>query len=84
MIHKQMVRDGDVISLPYGSNIIKAADQLGDLTIWYEFNPKETGAALVEVKVVGTGWDVDTTDWIYIDSVFQDVFVWHIYCRNRI
>jgi len=83
MIHKQTVRDGDVISLPYGSDIIKVGDQNGDLTIWYEFDTYEMKAALVEFKVVGTGWDVDTEGWHYLDSVFQDVFVWHIYCKDR-
>jgi len=80
MIHKQVVNmSGGNIIVPYGSSFLKAGVQQGNIVLWYEFDPQETREAKVEVLILGTGWDKDTSGYTYIDSVFIDVFVWHIY-----
>lgn len=82
MIHKQVVRDGSIIYLPIGSNVLKVAIQHMDFTIWYDFVDEGQDNIGCEIKVVGTGWKDSSVGWTYIDTVFEGIFVWHVFIRE--
>jgi len=81
-IHKYILEttDSQVLSLPKGAGILKAAEQRDGICIWVEVDLK---AELedVEFRIFGTGHEVDIGAKYgqYIDTVFLGQYVWHVY-----
>ncbi len=76
------VTDRQVVRMPHGARVLCAMNQHGNVTIWAEVNPN----ALTEDRVfwiVGTGNPMPTAALIYIGSVLQPPFVWHVYEEQR-
>jgi len=67
-----------VYNLPEGSDILKAGVQDGEIYIWAEVDPDQP---LKEgtILVVGTGHELPDRELGYIDTVFLDDLVFHIY-----
>lgn len=71
-----------VLELPVGHRILEIQDQRGWLTLWALVDdraPKER----VQLKIVGTGKPIHPVErpenWIFIATVQQGEFVWHIF-----
>lgn len=82
-IHKQpLVFYGDLctLTLPVGAEIVKLAYQNDILTMWYGRKVDEQQMERRTFRIVGTGHEIEESDndVNYIDTVFQDSFVWHI------
>lgn len=81
MIKKYDISSVNVLELPIGSKILKAGVQNSKVMVWVLETDK------VKVKyyfsIVGTGWETDDT-WKrnypnYLDTVFINRFVWHVF-----
>ena len=71
-------------TLPLGSQALKF---LKENKCVYSYVPDSTNEELIsfELTVVGTGWDLDEfEDWSYLDSYYEDDFVWHILARDLV
>tara|TARA_R110000782_G_scaffold137419_1_gene229896 strand:- start:510 stop:791 length:282 start_codon:yes stop_codon:yes gene_type:complete len=73
------------IEIAQGSTPLHFALQHGEKTVWYEV-PHESSENLetvnCEFRIAGTGHRIDSTEWTYLGTLFEDVFVWHCYYRT--
>jgi len=82
MIYKKVITDGMEMTFPADAIALKVEYQGGVLCLWYEFDPKEEGTRRIKFHVVGTGWETNTSEWEFLETVFQDIFVWHIFAED--
>ena len=77
---KEILTNGNIQSFlfPTDAKILKVGVQDTQVTIWAEL---EIGAEYVvrNFQLFGTGWEIDDTPRTYIETVFVDGFVWHVY-----
>ena len=66
------------IQIPKGARVLTAGCQSGEFYIWAEV---DTEAPLEDRKFVvyGTGWEISEDKLSYVSTVFEHVFVWHVY-----
>jgi hypothetical protein len=77
--YRLKIADTQQIQMPeYAEVIHMGLDPLGDPCLWARVNP-EYPAALVDIFVVGTGCNVPERAKIYLGSIKQDQFMWHIF-----
>lgn len=64
--------------MPEGAEIISAGFQSGGLQIWALV---DVGARLVPRKLIvrGTGHNIRSTDLVFIQTVFMDSLVFHVF-----
>ncbi len=69
------------ISLPKEAEILKVEMQNNKLCLWASFPIENENSSIKRAfQVVGTGWDFDKLlGMIYLDTVFDRGFVWHIF-----
>ncbi len=75
------------IKIPKGAEILSVGVQKGEIMIWALVDVKEVAEELITRKflVTGTGWDVSSfkedkeSDFIFIGTVFIDVYVFHVF-----
>ena len=60
--------------------VLKIKNQNGRPMIWIEMDESLTDVVLL-IASIGTGWKVSSNlqNWRYIDTEFEDEFVWHFY-----
>ena len=78
-IYKYIVRPELV--LPSGAIILKLGVQDNNPCIWAEVDT-DNSLEVRNFRVLGTGWsleDFDKENLEYLDTVFIDKFVWHVY-----
>ena len=67
------------VNLPKSSKILKVRLNETGLYIWVECDPVNfDDDELFKFHIIGTGHKVPE-DYIYLDTVFEGIFVWHIY-----
>lgn len=67
------------ILLPEGYKVLKAGLRDGDLFIWVELEKDREEVFAIQIMVYGTGMEIPENPGTYIDSIFQEEFVWHVY-----
>lgn len=80
-IHKIHLK-GDktqVIELPLTAEVIKVAIQNNKITLWFIHDENNHQVKDFTFNIYGTGWAVQSENDRYIDTVFKDGFVWHIF-----
>lgn len=67
-----------VVPMPVGAKIIKAAVQHERVTLWAIVDPKDEvlGRGIV---IVPTGGDFDDAGLTFIETVFAGPYVWHVF-----
>jgi len=73
-----VITDRQPIALPAGAQIRTVQLQAGVVCVWAEVEP----AARLQprtIVIVGTGHTLPTTALVYLGSVQQGPFVWHVY-----
>ena len=87
MIWKQVLElvDVQVIQVPVGAIILSAAEQNGNLCVWYQFVQESLpgqAVAQIEVRIVGTGnLGPGVNGFVFIDTVLMsNGLVWHVFC----
>lgn len=83
-IYKYLVGNGKV-ELPKYSTILKVAFQRSQLCVWALVDTSIAELETYTFKVYGTGWDaVDLTPQdIFIDTIFEGDFVWHVFYHKE-
>ena len=83
LIHKEILKlvTEQILRLPTSAIIIKVALQHGNLCVWYQFDEMDFDTKDVTFKIVGTGVAEIDVNWTYLDSIFMDGFVWHLYAE---
>jgi len=85
MIYKELIESGVEKTFPLDAIALKVKLQGDDLCLWYEFNPGAyEDTRIIKFHVVGTGEETDTSEWEYLETVFQDNYVWHIFAEEVI
>ena len=75
----RVIDDIQEVTMPENSKIIYAANQAGFLTFWAEVQEDKIGAGVTRLFLVhGTGHPIHDNE-VYVGSVIQPPFVWHIY-----
>ena len=77
---------GTVVRIPWGYRIVYVDIQRSTVCVWAEVNP-EHSAVEVEFEIIGTGHEINrdvNIDKVYIGSVKDDPFMWHVYQVNRL
>ena len=84
LIHKEILKlvTEQTLKLPTSAMIRKVALQQGNLCVWYQFDEMDYNTKDVIFKIVGTGFAEIDVNWAYLDSIFMDGFVWHIFQVN--
>lgn len=84
LIHKETLKlaTEQTLKLPTSAIIRKVALQQGNLCVWYQFDEMDYNIKDVTFKIVGTGFAEIEVNWTYLDSIFIDRFVWHIFQVN--
>ena len=67
------------IFLPEGYKVLKAGLQNGTIFVWIELDKDREEVFAVQFMEYGTGMEIHDNPGIYIDSIFQEEFVWHVY-----
>jgi hypothetical protein len=65
------------VRMPYGSTVVKVGIQNGQYCIWAIVDPFTSPVEHRRFVVVGTGHELDD-NMVYVGTVFEDPFVWHI------
>jgi hypothetical protein len=76
-IYKYSINDS--VPVPEHFKVLTAAFQGGDPYIWIELDPNREAKMQVQFSIFGTGGELPENPGIYLNTVFQNEFVWHIY-----
>ncbi len=75
--------------MPYGANILCAGVQ-GDgshepehVVIWADVEPDHDKMRMYSFKVAGTGHPTPEPPYAYLNTVFMEGFVWHVYHKQE-
>lgn len=71
----------DTLTIPISFRLLHAGIQNNQITIWIEVDPSDEKVTR-RVQIVPTGKEIPSR-MIYIGTVFQESFVWHIYMENE-
>lgn len=74
--------DRQVLSMPGSARILCAMNQHGLVTIWAEVDSSMSKEDRT-FWIVGTGSNMPNVPLIYIGSVSQPPFIWHVYEEQR-
>lgn len=71
------------ISLPIGHRVLHAGiDPMGHTCVWCEVNPDQEVTNLRRFLILATGHPIPAGTWVYISTVIDRLFVWHIYVEE--
>lgn len=73
---------GEVTKLPRGAKVLKVGYQGQDLCLWAEVDTKVDIMEQRLFKILPTGVEADLTRYTFIDTVFIDWMVFHIYIKD--
>ena len=71
------------VRMPVGARIVEFKKQGYWLCVWYEFDVEARVGDDVKLTVYGTGHEIPK-DEEYVDTCFDDTFVWHLYKKKII
>lgn len=71
--------DEQTIILPKGAEILHVNMQGEQLCLWAKVNHLISLTEERNIAVIGTGNPMLTRDYFYLGTVFDRVFVWHIF-----
>lgn len=69
----------DPILVPEGYRILKAGVQNNAPAIWVELDKNREKVYSLQFICYGTGQEIPDNPGIYLDTLFDGNFVWHIY-----
>jgi len=72
-----------ITDLPAGCTILKVGLQEGVLYVWALVDLNEKKSEETEFIVLATGEDWPLGNCTYLDTVFKDRFVWHVFVKNK-
>ena len=76
----------DVLStkVPASHRIVHLGlDPVGQTCIWCEVDPDAAPDTELDFIRVGTGWTIDLDIFEYVNTIFQDIYVWHFYVKKQ-
>lgn len=68
------------LKIPSGGVILHSSRQEPDICLWVEVNENNEFINR-DFLVIGTGWEVPQNS-VYIGTVFDGSYVWHIYAKD--
>lgn len=69
------------LSIPKNGTILHANIQMNELFIWVLVDTNED-TEMRYFQIYGTGHTINSVEkHLYIDTIFQDIFVWHLFER---
>lgn len=74
------------VPLPQHSEVMSAGVQGDEVMVWALVDSDVDAVRVRDFKVLGTGWglaDDELDGWIFLDTVFMEPFVWHVWVRSR-
>lgn len=76
-----------VLELPEGTEALKLGQQNGLVTLWClvekpPFVSPKVKLRKIAFSVYGTGWELPDDPGTFMDTVFIDEFVWHVFCKS--
>jgi len=73
------------VQLPIDSQVLKVGMQNGIIQMWVLVDPNQKQTSYRNFEMIGTGheFEFDYLTHTYIDSLFDDRFVWHIWEVNK-
>lgn len=74
-IHKYPLNP--IVAMPQGAHILKTDGN----HLWALVDTQNT-PVVRHFEVIGTGWEFNPTNKVYIDTFFEGTFVWHIWERT--
>ncbi len=71
-----------IIEVPLNAKPLRVRVQNGVRMVWIEHDlGEEGGKEKIEVIFTGTGWTWTDENLKYIDTLFDDGYIWHYYWR---
>lgn len=77
--YKLNTREGRLTPLPTGAAILTIAMQHNMLCLWAIVDMSVTTETRRDIRVIGTGWDIDDPVGTYLATVQDGGYVWHIF-----
>ena len=81
-IYKYPISGKGEVCLPRGANILKVALQGSVRTIWALVDVDEKEVTECLVWEYGTGAGANLRDKAYLETIFEDGYVWHLFIEN--
>ena len=81
-VYKYEVGLGGGIEVPKGADILNAGVQGYGVVIWALVDDSEPETENLDVLVVGTGHAFSTKGYNYLNTVFMDDLVFHVYVES--
>ena len=78
----QVQDDGEGIPMPRFANILSAGIQPDGICIWAAVDT-EMPLELRYIEIIATGHNIHSTDLTFIQTVFDQDYVWHVFERQR-
>lgn len=72
----------ETTNLPVGAKPLFGAIQNNQYFFWAEVDPNELESELFDCQVYGTGHEIESDAYKYLNSIFDRGFVWHFYWRR--
>ena len=81
-VYKYEVGLGGSIEVPTGADILNAGVQGYGVVIWARVEDNVLDTDTLDVLVVGTGHAFSTKGYNYLNTVFMDDLVFHVYVES--
>lgn len=81
-VYKYEVGFGGILEVPKGADILNAGVQNYGFVIWALVDDGETEMDHLQVLTVGTGRPINTKGYNYLNTVFMDDMVFHVYVES--
>lgn len=69
----------NLMDLPFGAKVLSAGMQADGMYIWVAIDPNEPRKARRTLAVIGTGNGAVPANARFISTVFDRMFVWHVF-----
>ena len=81
VIHKVQVNNTWCVEVPHDALILKIDFQDMLPTVWYKTKNPNAAKSTIEIHMIGTGFEFEDVDMIYVNTVFQGPFVGHFFWK---
>jgi len=72
-----------IVDIPQEATFLYAGlDPTGQLCMWWEIDPDEE-ATPCTFCIVGTGQEYDPNEWVYLQTVQDGRFMWHLFSSSK-
>jgi hypothetical protein len=73
----------NTVRVPKSAKLLKIGYQ-EKFVAWYELDTDDKEYRCDSYSIVGTGWELhNLQSMIYIDTIFEADYVWHVYKNNN-